>query len=154
MVTTQLNIGEYAMTTGMRHIKNSFLRTFGQSQVLHIPVDDDLVAMLGELAHEKGISIEKMGAKLLTQVVGEYYQATNEYVQRWEALSTRQQEVAALACLGYSNAEIAEKLHISLQTVKTHMGETLRKFDVKGRHQLSWMLRKWDFSPFDDQPAD
>jgi DNA-binding NarL/FixJ family response regulator len=138
------------MTTGFEYLKDSLFRSLGRSQMLHIPVDEDLVHMLREFAKEQETSLEAMAAGLLAQAAMDHYRATNEYVQCWEILSQRQQEVAALACLGYSNAEIAEKLHISLETVKTHMGETLRKFNVKGRHQLGWMLRDWDFSPFDE----
>jgi len=139
------------MTTGFEHLKDSLFRSLGRSQVLHIPTDADLMATLTELARDQETNVEELAARLLAKAVVEEYQATNEYIQCWNTLSQRQQEVAALACLGYSNAEIAEKLHISLETVKTHMGETLRKFNVKGRHQLGWMLRDWDFSRFDEQ---
>lgn len=140
----------WTMTTGFEYLKDSLFRSRGRSQVLHVPIDADLLATLTELARDQEVSIEELAASLLAKVAVEEYQATNEYVQSWKTLSQRQQEVAALACLGYSNAEIAERLHISLETVKTHMRETLRKFNVKGRHQLGWMLRDWDFSRFDE----
>ena len=108
--------------------------------------------MLNEMADERGISIEDLAMRYVENGTIKDYQSTNENVLNWESLSERQQEVAALACLSYTNAEIAEKLDISLETVKTHMKQILRKFKVRGRHQLRYILRKWDFSDFDFPP--
>ena len=105
--------------------------------------------MLTELALEQGFSMEDLAMRYVEKETIKDYQSTNVNVQNWESLSERQQEVAALACLGYTNAEIAGKLDISLETVKTHMKVILRKFKVRGRHQLRYILRKWDFSDFD-----
>ncbi|MBL6983620.1 MAG: hypothetical protein ISR58_20755 [Anaerolineales bacterium] len=112
----------------------------------------DILAMLSELAHEQGISIEDLAMRYVEKETIKDYQSANVNVQSWESLSERQQEVAALACLGNTNAEIAERLAISLETVKTHMKVILRKFKVRGRHQLRYILRKWDFSDFDFPP--
>lgn len=50
-------------------------------------------------------------------------------------LSDREREVLTLIMDGYSNAKIAEQLHLSLPTVKTHVTHILRKLDVKDRTQ-------------------
>ena len=110
------------------------------------------MAMLNELAYERGINMEDLAMEMLGKEIIKQYQSTNSNIQNWESLSERQQEVAALACLGNTNAEIAEKLDISLETVKTHMKVILRKFKVRGRHQLRYILRKWDFIDFDFPP--
>ena len=110
--------------------------------------------MLNEMAFEEGIRLEDFAMDMLEEVAIKRYHSSNEHLQNWESLSERQQEVAALACLGFTNAEIAEKLDISLETVKTHMKQILRKFKVRGRHQLRYILRKWDFSDFDFPPPD
>jgi len=112
-------------------------------------VKGDVFAMLHEMANEHGIGIEDYVADLVEKEAIKRYQSTNVNVLNWESLSERQQQVAALACLSYTNAEIAEKLDISLETVKTHMKVILRKFKVRGRHQLRYILRKWDFSNFE-----
>ncbi|MBC8508828.1 MAG: helix-turn-helix transcriptional regulator [Chloroflexi bacterium] len=108
--------------------------------------------MLHEIADEQGIRFEDLAANFLEEITVKRYQSTNNNILNWESLSERQQEVAALACLGYTNAEIAEKLDISLETVKTHMKQILRKFKVRGRHQLRYILSRWDFSDFDFPP--
>lgn len=50
-------------------------------------------------------------------------------------LSKREYEVLMLIAAGYSNQEIAEKLYVSLNTVKTHSSNLFLKLDVKRRTQ-------------------
>lgn len=50
-------------------------------------------------------------------------------------LTTREYEVLQLITRGHTNAEIAEKLFLSLSTVKTHVSNLLVKMDVKNRTQ-------------------
>ncbi len=140
------------MTTGFDYIfDNLFPTRRGAPPTFPVPVDGEVLAMLEEIAHDQQVSMEDLAAELFKKAVNERYQVSNQNVGYWESLSRRQQEVAALACLDYTNAEIAQKLDISLETVKTHMKEILRKFNVRGRHQLRYTLRKWDFSKFDEQ---
>jgi len=46
-------------------------------------------------------------------------------------ISTREQEVLQLIAFEYSMKEIAEKLYISFETVRTHRKKLLTKMDVK-----------------------
>lgn len=50
-------------------------------------------------------------------------------------ISPRELEVLQLMAEGYSNQEIADKLFISLNTVKTHTSNLFSKLDVKRRTQ-------------------
>ena len=50
-------------------------------------------------------------------------------------LSARELEVLALMAEGLSNQEIAERLFVSLNTVKTHTSNLFEKLDVKRRTQ-------------------
>ena len=52
-----------------------------------------------------------------------------------EPISEREQGVLELIAKGLSNQEIADKLHISLHTVKTHARRINAKLDVKSRTQ-------------------
>jgi DNA-binding NarL/FixJ family response regulator len=48
-------------------------------------------------------------------------------------LSSREREVLGLLASGSSNAEIANQLYVSTETVKTHVAHVLRKLDVPNR---------------------
>ena len=50
-------------------------------------------------------------------------------------LTNREYEILQLLTKGYSNAEIAENLFLSLSTVKTHVSNLFVKMDVKSRAQ-------------------
>ena len=50
-------------------------------------------------------------------------------------LSDREQEILGLVAEGLSNQEIAERLIISITTVKTHVGNIFNKLGVTNRIQ-------------------
>ncbi|WBB73021.1 response regulator transcription factor [Micromonospora sp. WMMD1128] len=56
--------------------------------------------------------------------------------RRLAEVTEREREVLTLIARGLSNAELAEHLHLSLATVKTHVGRLLTKLAVRDRAQL------------------
>lgn len=48
-------------------------------------------------------------------------------------LSEREQQILELVAVGYENLHAAKHLHISIETVRTHVKSILRKLDALNR---------------------
>jgi DNA-binding NarL/FixJ family response regulator len=59
---------------------------------------------------------------------------------RLAALSPREHEVALAVGEGCANAEIAQRLHMSVPTVKAHVSRLLSKLDVDNRVQVALLV--------------
>ena len=57
-------------------------------------------------------------------------------------LTTTEFEMCMLAARGWTNQEIAEHLNISVNTVKTHLSEAMKKLDVSTRKDLKKYMLK------------
>jgi DNA-binding NarL/FixJ family response regulator len=58
------------------------------------------------------------------------------------SLTQREQEVLSLVATGASDKEIAEKLYISLHTVKSHMRNILSKLQVNSRREAARLAKQ------------
>ena len=63
----------------------------------------------------------------------------------WDSLSMREQDVAILVCKGHSDAEVAERLGISITTVRSYLRRVFFKTHVRNRKQLILRFAKFDF---------
>ncbi len=57
--------------------------------------------------------------------------------ERLARLTEREHEVAVAVGTGLTNAEIAQRLHLSVPTVKAHIGRLFTKLDVDNRVQIA-----------------
>lgn len=73
--------------------------------------------------------------------------AVNEAELKDLNLTNREYEVLQLLTQGYSNAEIAEQLFLSLSTVKTHVSNLFVKMDVKNRTQTAEKAKRLKIIP-------
>lgn len=73
-------------------------------------------------------------------------QVSETYLENWRELTPRQQQVAALACLNFTNRQIAARLGLSPQTIKAHMRNLLSRFNLHSKAELRQALADWDFS--------
>ena len=118
---------------------------FGQRS---FDLDQELIQALRVLAEREQLPAEDLAVDLLTTAIDQKH-ASQELIQRWRTLSLRQQQVAALACLDLTNRQIAARLMISPETVKTHLRHAQYKFDVHSKAELRALLSDWDFSAWD-----
>ncbi|HWM03119.1 MAG TPA: response regulator transcription factor [Actinophytocola sp.] len=59
---------------------------------------------------------------------------------RLDSLNEREREVAVEVGQGRANAEIAERLHLSVPTVKTHVSGVLTRLDLNNRVQIALLV--------------
>ncbi|MBS4749921.1 response regulator transcription factor [Carnobacteriaceae bacterium zg-ZUI78] len=71
------------------------------------------------------------------QIIEKIQQQASHEKELHEDLTLRENEVLLLIAQGYSNQEIAEKLFITLKTVKTHVSNVLSKLEVEDRTQAT-----------------
>jgi len=60
----------------------------------------------------------------------------NEAIAKKNQLSPREVEVLAMICKGYSNEQIAEKLHLSYETVRSHKSKLQQKTETSNMASL------------------
>jgi len=93
--------------------------------VLKEAADDELVQAVRSAAADKTYLQPTLGAKLAA-----------EPESARPDLSERETDVLRLIALGHTNAEIAEKLYISVRTVETHRAHIQQKLGVSTRAEL------------------
>jgi DNA-binding CsgD family transcriptional regulator len=101
--------------------------------------------LLHILADAEQRPAEQVAADLLMGALAERHKADLN-LALWRLLSPREQEVAALICLNHTNKEIAARLGLSPETVKTHVHNLLGKYRLRSRAELRQALADWDFS--------
>lgn len=68
----------------------------------------------------------------------------------WDKLSAREQDVTALTCLRFTNSQIAGRLNISTETVKSYIERVLNKsVGLKTKADLRVFFAEWDFSAWE-----
>ena len=120
----------------------------GEERHLFFEAEQELLDELQSLAEQEQRPAEQVAADLLHQALARR-KAAETNLLRWQALSPREQQVAALICLNYTNRQIAAQLGISQETVKTHIRNLLVKFDLRSKVELRQLLADWDFSEWE-----
>ena len=108
-------------------------------------VSESMQVTLTTLAEHEGRPENELIQDLVTAGLTQYYESEDLW-RKWRSLTPREQDVAALACLGFTNREIAARLNIAPDTVKSRLQNVLRKFNIHKRTDLRVMLADWDFS--------
>ena len=127
-------------------IRQRIFRLLGYSprSQVSFQADQAIIRSLQEVAAQKQRCSDEVAADLLSLGLKQH-QVNNEHLVHWRMLSPREQQVAALVCLNYSNRQIGACLSISPLTVKTHVRNILHKFELRNKKQLRRALDGWDF---------
>ncbi|HVN14930.1 MAG TPA: helix-turn-helix transcriptional regulator [Anaerolineales bacterium] len=81
-----------------------------------------------------------------------YVPKEDDRYQLWISLSPREQDVTALTCLGYTNPQIAARLGLSVETVKSYLKIVLVRSASRTKADLRVLFASWDFSEWEKRP--
>lgn len=98
--------------------------------IRHRPTELPLAEIVALAREPVSVSIDRRSDEVVVVV-------TPRPHPRFEALSVRESEVAALVAAGLGNAQIAETLFISLATVKDHVHAILTKTNLRSRSAVA-----------------
>ena len=112
---------------------------------------EKMLQALQELAERDDIPVERLEAELLDFLRAEFG-SEKTYRQSWGHLTPRERQIVSLYCRGLSNNQIAERLVISPETVKTHLRNATKKFGFQRRAELRKRLAGWTFMHYDGEP--
>lgn len=121
---------------------------FGRKTARNFNLDVDTLHSVQFIAEQSQHTPEEIAGLLIGEALRNH-EAQEDNWRLWKSLTLREQETVALVCLNYTTRQIASKLHISPETVKTHAENAMHKFGVRTRQKLRIMLHGWDFSAWD-----
>ena len=128
-----------------RRLREMFQKKKGEDEPRIFLKDEEIVTLVRKVAQQQGRSEEEVMTDF-TKAGWDQLQQENEMMERWDSLSQRERQVVALICLGYRNYQIAEKLVIAPETVKTHLQNIFAKFNLRSSKELRFALKDWNFS--------
>lgn len=94
--------------------------------------DLELVLAVREVAEGRRYVHPRLGADLLAQATNEPGRPAGPGGE----LSDRELEVLRLIARGYTNAQMADELHVSIRTIETHRAHIQQKLGVRTRSEL------------------
>lgn len=97
--------------------------------------EEALVEAIRRVSAGEAMLSPHLAARLLDEMAGRRQPAPCENDQG--SLTQREAEILALASQGLTNREIADRLHLSLHTVKTHVRHILDKLHAKNRAEAA-----------------
>ncbi len=123
------------------------LRALGYTPAtrLEFHADENLLQSLQTIAEREQRHTGEIASELLSSALARR-QVDDSLLAHWGFLSAREQQVAALICLNFTNRQIAARLRITPETAKSHVRNVLRKFDLHSKAELRRALADWDFS--------
>lgn len=82
-----------------------------------------------------------MSSQIAREVISSFQKPAPSLEPAGEPLSEREQEVLGYLTKGYVGKEIAAKMHVSINTVKTHLRHIYQKLHVRSRAEILLRFR-------------
>ncbi|HXY94404.1 MAG TPA: response regulator transcription factor [Acidimicrobiia bacterium] len=127
LILTTFDLDEYVFDS---------LRAGASGFLLKDTLPDDLVAAVRVVAGGEALLAPSITRRLVEEFVRAPARTRSESSVDLDVLTAREREVLAAVARGLSNAEIAEELHMSHATAKTHVSRLLTKLYARDRAQL------------------
>ncbi|MFD9902913.1 response regulator [Streptomyces sp. NPDC059063] len=96
----------------------------------------DLLSAVSVIAAGEALLAPRVTRRLIAEFAGRGPEQYPEIPVRLDGVTAREREVLVLIARGLSNGEIADRLHLSLPTVKSHVSHLLAKLGMRDRAQL------------------
>ncbi len=95
--------------------------------------------MLVQAVHAAASGEALIAPSITARLLGKFAESmdSSNPVQPVEPLTEREEEVLLTVASGRTNAEIADDLHISLSTVKTHLASLMAKLGARNRVEIA-----------------
>ena len=120
----------------------------GAGYVLKQTADEHLLGAIRGAARDEPFLYPTMEARLLTDYVHRARRAGARAAGAYLALTEREREVLGLVAQGHTNAEIADRLVVSVKTVETHRAHLMHKLGLQTRAELvQYALREGYLTP-------
>lgn len=117
----------------------------GAVVVLVVPRAERSTVARAMAAGVAGIVLERdvddgLGPTVHAALAGQIVAPRDAFPRPRVSLSVRERQLLAMVVMGFSNAEIARKLHLTESTVKSHLASGFRKLGVRTRAQATALI--------------
>ena len=126
LVLTTFDLDEYAYGA---------LRAGASGFLLKDALPEELVAGIRAVAAGDAVIAPGLTRKLIDAFSDRLPGHSPQQLHRLGDLTEREREVLTAIATGWTNQEIAERLHLAESTVKSHIGRILTKIDARDRVQ-------------------
>lgn len=117
-----------------KHYLHQALKNGASGYVLKKAADNELITAIHAVLNGEIYVHHTMMKFLVEDMLPEHELLNPEDI--WETLSDREQEVLRQVALGYTSAEIAEKLALSVKTIDTYRARGMEKLGLRNRAAL------------------
>ena len=119
-----------------------FVEAGGAGFILKTASLEDYVETIEAVARGEKVLPPMMTASLFTQIVESALESETGIPDSAIRLTGREKEIVGLIAEGQSNMEIAARLHIATQTVKSHVHNILEKLALSSRLEIAALAHR------------